>query len=52
VKVELCVRGGDHTQQAGIESDELVYGGADDVGYEAEVGGVVDGYGVSEDRRV
>ena len=52
MQVEGCVGRRDHAQEAGVESSELVDGGIDQVRDEAEVDGVIDGDGVSEDRGI
>src|ERR1700723_4582161 len=41
-----------HEQQGGIERGDLLHGHANDVGDEAQVDGVVGGYGVGDQRRI
>ena len=52
VQVERHVARGGHPQQAWVESDDLGKRGVGDIGDESKIDGVIDRYGIGDNRRV
>ena len=52
MEVKRIVGRGNHAKQAWVESLQFIDRGADKVGDQTEVDGIIDRYGVSEDGRV